>query len=250
MKRLVIFDLDGTLAQSKSPITPSMAVLLRGLLEKTKVAVISGASYGQLATQFVRYMHAEPKELAHLYLLPANGSTLYVYENGWKKQYEHLFSPAEVAEVFSAIEYAIQESKIVLPDSFGDRTEHRGSQITFSALGQSAPLGLKKDWDPDQKKRIIIKDILSKKLNEKYSISIGGTTSIDITKKGFNKHFGIDELTKLLKIPKENTVYIGDALYPGGNDESAKAAGVDTVQVKGPEDTEEWIKQFLNYENI
>jgi hydroxymethylpyrimidine pyrophosphatase-like HAD family hydrolase len=75
-------------------------------------------------------------------------------------------------------------------------------------------------------------------------------TSIDITKKGFDKHFGIDELTKLLKIPKENTVYVGDALYPGGNDESAIAAGVDTVKVKGPEDTEEWIKQFLNHENI
>lgn len=246
MKRLVIFDLDGTLAQSKSPITPSMAVLLRGLLDKVKVAVISGASYGQLATQFVRYMHAEPKELAHLYLLPANGSALYVYENGWKKQYEHLFSPPEIAEVFSAIEYALQESKIELPYPYGDRTENRGSQVTFSALGQSAPLGVKKDWDPDQKKRLVIKEILDRKLNKRYSISLGGTTSIDITKKGYDKHFGIDELTKLLKIPKENTVYIGDALYPGGNDESALAAGVDTVKVKGPEEVEEWIKQFLN----
>ena len=250
MKRLVIFDLDGTLAQSKSPITPSMAVLLRGLLEKTKVGIISGASYGQLASQFVRHMHAEPKELAHLYLLPANGSALYVYENGWKKQYEHLFSSAEAAEVMSAIEYALTESKIELPYPFGERTENRGSQITFSALGQNAALGLKKDWDPDQKKRLIIREILDKKLNDKFSISIGGTTSVDITKKGFDKHFGIDELTKLLKIPKESTVYVGDALYPGGNDESAIAAGVDTVKVKGPEDTEEWIKQFLNHENI
>lgn len=246
MKRLVIFDLDGTLAQSKSPITPTMAILLRGLLEKTKVGVISGASYGQLATQFVRHMHADSKELAHLYLLPANGSALYIYENGWKKQYEHLFTPPEIAEVFSAIEYALQESKLELPYPYGDRTENRGSQVTFSALGQSAPLGLKKDWDPDQKKRNILKDILDRKLNRKYSISIGGTTSIDITRKGYDKHFGIDELTSLLKIPKENVIYIGDALYPGGNDESAKSAGVETFQVKGPEEVEEWIKQFLN----
>ncbi len=250
MKRLAIFDLDGTLAESKSPITPSMAVLLRGLLDKVKVGVISGASYGQLATQFVRHMHAEPKELAHLYLLPANGSALYTYENGWKKQYEHLFSGQEIAEVLSAIEYALQESKIELPYPFGDRTENRGSQITFSALGQNAPLGLKKDWDPDQKKRKVIKEILDKKLGTNYSVSLGGTTSIDITKKGYDKHFGIDELSKLLKIPKENIVYIGDALYPGGNDESAKAANVDTHQVNGPADTEEWIKSFLNYENI
>jgi HAD superfamily hydrolase (TIGR01484 family) len=221
-----------------------------GLLDTTKVGIISGASYGQLATQFVRHIHAEPKQLDHLYLLPTNGSALYIYENGWKKKYEHLLSDPEVAEIFSAIEYAVQESKIEMPYPFGDRAENRGSQIAFSALGQHAPLGLKKDWDPDQKKRQIIKGILQRKLNDRFSISIGGMTTIDITKKGYDKHFGIDELTKLLKIPKENTVYVGDALYPDGNDESAIAAKVDTVQVKGPEETEEWIKNFLNHGNI
>lgn len=249
MKRLIIFDLDGTLAESKQPLNPSMAVLLRGLLERVKVAVISGASYSQLANQFVHHMHAEPKELAHLYLLPTNGTALYTYEHGWKKEYEHLLSDQEKAEILSAVEYAIQESGLKLPNAYGERVENRGSQISFSALGQSAPIGVKRDFDPNQEKRKLIKSILDKKIPN-YTVSIGGMTTLDITKKGYDKHFGIDEVTTLLQIPKEAVVYVGDALYPGGNDETAKAAGVDTVQVKDPTNTEDWIKQFLNHGNI
>lgn len=249
MKRLIIFDLDGTLAESKQPLAPSMAALLRGLLEHAKVAVISGASYSQLANQFVHHMHAEPKELAHLFLLPTNGTALYTYEHGWKKEYEHLLSSAELAEIHSAIEYAVQESGILLPASYGERVENRGSQVSFSALGQSAPIGVKRDFDPNQEKRKVLKGILERKIPN-FTVSIGGMTTLDITKKGYDKHFGIDQITERLQIPKEGVVYVGDALYPGGNDETAKEAGVDTVQVKDPAETEEWIKQFLNHGNI
>ena len=41
MKKLIVFDLDGTLAPSKSSLAPQTAALLRDLLAVTKVAVIS-----------------------------------------------------------------------------------------------------------------------------------------------------------------------------------------------------------------
>ena len=43
MKRLIVFDLDGTLAPSKSSLDAEMAALLNKLLGFIKVAVISGA---------------------------------------------------------------------------------------------------------------------------------------------------------------------------------------------------------------
>ena len=42
VKRLIVFDLDGTLAESKSVIDPEMAGLIDSLLGVLNVAVISG----------------------------------------------------------------------------------------------------------------------------------------------------------------------------------------------------------------
>ena len=53
MTKLVIFDLDGTLAESKQPITSEMAHLLARLLEHKKVAVISGGALPQFLSQIV-----------------------------------------------------------------------------------------------------------------------------------------------------------------------------------------------------
>jgi hypothetical protein len=45
MKSLIIFDLDGTLAESKSSLDGEMAALLGRLLEVVKVAIISGGAW-------------------------------------------------------------------------------------------------------------------------------------------------------------------------------------------------------------
>jgi len=41
MKKLIVFDLDGTLAESKSPLDAEMGILLSSLIGVVKVAVIS-----------------------------------------------------------------------------------------------------------------------------------------------------------------------------------------------------------------
>ncbi|MCH8889020.1 HAD hydrolase family protein, partial [Patescibacteria group bacterium] len=74
---------------------------------------------------------------------------------------------------------------------------------------------------------------------------IGGTTSIDVTKKGIDKAYGIQKIEKSLNIRRDNMLFIGDAVFPGGNDYSVKEAGVKTIQVSGPEETKEIIRELL-----
>jgi hypothetical protein len=127
---------------------------------------------------------------------------------------------------------------------WGEQIEDRGSQITFSALGQHAPLEEKDKWDPDIGKRKKIKAVLDGLIPE-FSVRIGGSTSIDITKPGIDKAYGIRKLRDLLSISLEEMIYIGDALYVGGNDYPAKEVGVDCIPVKDPEDTKRVIQTII-----
>ena len=97
-----------------------------------------------------------------------------------------------------------------IPKIWGEVIEDRGSQITFSALGQQAPLAEKKKWDPDFTKRQQMKAKLDTMIPE-FSVRLGGTTSIDVTKPGIDKAYGILKLRDILSIPIAEMIYIGDA---------------------------------------
>ena len=122
--------------------------------------------------------------------------------------------------------------------------EDRGSQITFSALGQQAPLEAKRTWDPDFAKRQAIKAVLDQRIPE-FSIRLGGTTSIDITKSGIDKAYGIRKLRELLGIQISEMLFVGDAIFPGGNDYPAKEAGVECIQVRDPDESKRVIEAVL-----
>jgi len=77
-------------------------------------------------------------------------------------------------------------------------------------------------------------------------VRTGGLTAIDVTQKGIDKAYGVRQIEKVLKIPIKDMVFIGDALYPGGNDAAAKKTGVQTIAVKGPADTIAIIKKILS----
>ena len=122
--------------------------------------------------------------------------------------------------------------------------EDRGSQITFSALGQQAPLEEKKKWDPDFAKRTKIKAILDTLVPE-FSVRMGGATSIDITKPGIDKAYGIRKLRDILGISINEMIFIGDALFPGGNDHPARETGVVCIQVRDPNETKRVCEGIL-----
>jgi phosphomannomutase len=246
VKKLIVFDLDGTLAGSKSPLDSEMSGLLHDLLLIVKVAVISGGDWPQFEKQLLSNLpHDEC--LANLSLLPTCGTKFYRYDSAaWKKIYSEDLTAEERDKILSSLTKAIISANFKTDKLRGEQIEHRGSQITFSALGQKAPLEEKNKWDPDFSKRKKIKAILDTLIPE-FSVRIGGSTSIDITKPGIDKAYGIRKLRDMLGISLKEMVYIGDALYVGGNDYPAKEAGVDCISVKDPNETKRVIPTIIEH---
>ena len=148
MKKLIVFDLDGTLAESKSALDPEMSGLLHDLLGIVKVAVISGGDWPQFEKQVVSKLPHDER-LRELSLLPTCGTKFYRYSGDWKKLYEEDFTPEERERILSSLKKAIGVAGFKIEKFWGEQIEDRGSQITFSALGQQAPLEEKEKWDPD-----------------------------------------------------------------------------------------------------
>ncbi len=243
MKKLIVFDLDGTLAESKSAVDPEMSGRLHDLLAIVKVAIISGGGWPQFEKQVVSKLPHD-EHLTQLSLLPTCGTKFYQYSGDWKKLYEEDFTKNARDKIISSLHKALAESGYKISRVWGEVIEDRGSQITFSALGQQAPLEEKNEWDPDYAKRKKIKAILDTYIPE-FSVRLGGSTSIDITKPGIDKAYGIGKLRDLLHISLKEMIYVGDALFPGGNDYPAEEAGVDSIQVKGPEETKRVIETII-----
>jgi len=238
MKKLIVFDLDGTLAPSKSSLVPETAALLRDLLGIIKVAVISGGAWAQFEMQLLADLPHDA-DLANLSLLPTCGTKFLQYNGKWTELYSE-----QRKKIIDSLDKAAGEAGYRADKVWGDVIEDRGSQVTFSALGQQAPLEEKEKWDPDFAKRKKITAILEKLIPE-FSIRMGGATSIDVTKPGIDKAYGIGKLRDTLHISLKEMVYIGDALFPGGNDYPAEQAGVVSIPVKGPDDTNLVIKSIL-----
>jgi len=243
MKKLIVFDLDGTLAPSKSSLAPETAGLLRDLLGIVKVAVISGGAWEQFEKQLLTDL---PKDslLANLSLLPTCGTKFFRYHGKWERLYSEDLTAEQRKKIINSLNNAAVEAGYRAEKVWGKVIEDRGSQVTYSALGQQAPLEEKEAWDADFAKRKRITAILETLIPE-FSIRMGGATSIDVTKPGIDKAYGIGKLRDTLLLSVKEMVYIGDALFPGGNDYPAEQTGVVSIPVKGPDDTNVVIKTIL-----
>jgi len=236
VKQLVAFDLDGTLAESKQAIQPDMAAALAELLTVAHVAVISGGDWPQFDKQVASQL-PENADRARLWLMPTTGTKLYTFRDGrWGSVYAELFTDDQKKKILTAFDEALEATGFVPEQTWGERIEDRGSQITFSALGQQAPIHAKESWDPDFAKRKVIQADLKKRLPG-LSINMGGATSIDITQEGVDKAYGLKRLRDESGIPLDAMMFIGDAIFPGGNDYPAKELGLDTVRVRDPQET-------------
>ena len=243
MKKLIVFDLDGTLAPSKSSLAPQTAGLLRDLLGVVKVAVISGGAWKQFEEQLLTDLPSD-SILANLSLLPTCGTRFFQYNGKWAELYSEDLTAEQKTKIIDSLDKAARETGYWAEKVWGKVIEDRGSQVTYSALGQQAPLAEKEQWDSDFAKRKKITAILETLIPE-FSIRIGGATSIDVTKPGIDKAYGIGKLRDTLHLSFKEMVYIGDALFPGGNDYPAEEAGVVSIPVKGPDDTDVVIKTIL-----
>jgi HAD superfamily hydrolase (TIGR01484 family) len=240
LKKLIVFDLDGTLAESKSSLDTEMSVLLQDLLAIVKVAVISGGDWPQFEKQLLSNFQQDER-LVNLSLLPTCGTKFFQYAGDWKKIYSEDLTADEKEKIVSSLKKALGATGFKVEKVWGEVIEDRGSQITFSALGQQAPLEEKKRWDSDFSKRKKIQAVLENLIPE-FSVRLGGTTSVDVTKPGIDKAYGIRKLRDILGIAIQEMIFIGDALFPGGNDYPAKEAGVVSIQVRDSNETKRIIE--------
>jgi HAD superfamily hydrolase (TIGR01484 family) len=244
LKKLIVFDLDGTLAESKSSLDAEMSVLLGSLLSVAKVAVISGGDWPQFEKQLVANLpQGQPME--NLLLLPTCGTKFFQYSGGWKKLYSEDLTGDEKAKILDSMNRALEVTGFKPEQTWGQIVEDRGSQITFSALGQQAPLAAKEKWDPDFAKRTKIKAILDTYIPE-FSVRMGGTTSIDVTKPGIDKAYGIRKLRDILGIAIDEMIFIGDAIFPGGNDYPPKEIGVPSIHIRDTHETKRVVEAIID----
>ena len=240
-KKVIIADVDETICEPAQEISLKLAEKINLLVGKgMTIAFISGTPTAELQRMISAHLVQEH------HLLANTGASYSIQHNGFSKEvHSYLLTAAEKNEIMKSFKKLIIEFQIQSMTSIEDQLQDRDSQITLSALGRHAPLELKRQFDPTGEKRMGWVEFLKKHLDHtKYEMTIGGTTSIDITRKGLDKEWAIREFMKINNFAPEEVLFIGDKLYPGGNDYPASKV-VDCIAVKNPEETLQKLKLFL-----
>jgi phosphomannomutase len=255
MKKLIAFDLDGTLAPSKSYLPDEMAEVLGKLLDHFQVCVISGGKFGQFETQLLNGLKVGPEKLQKLHLMPTCGTQYYLYDlakSEWQQVYAENFTDAQKKQIIDALNEGIDELGYREKQTWGDIIEDRGSQITFSALGQDIVTELgdegvrkKEEWDPENVKKNKLRDYVAERIPD-FEVRVGGGTSIDITKPGIDKAYGMKKLMDMLQIGKDDILFFGDRLQPGGNDFPVKEFGIDSLEISDWQNTAQVLTGILH----
>ena len=244
--QLVAFDLDDTLAPSKCAIPEPIGALLIRLAERVQVAVISGGQLEQFRKQVVEQLPAAPAEvLERIHLLPTCGTQYYRLRDGEiETVYAHSLTQDERDRALAAVEQEARRLGLWESQTWGDILEDRGSQITFSALGQQAPIDAKMAWDPDGTKKSRLRDAVAAQLPD-LEVRSGGSTSVDITHRGIDKAYGMKQLAEATGISLDDMLFVGDRLDPDGNDYPVLALGVPCQAVDGGEDTVVFLEELV-----
>ncbi|MFT4051291.1 MAG: HAD-IIB family hydrolase [Microbacterium sp.] len=243
---LVAFDLDDTLAPSKSAIDPRIGALLVALADRVEVAIISGGQLQQFRSQVVaRLPEASDSALAHFHLMPTCGTQYYrLTPGGIETVYARTLTDDQKARALAAVEAEARRLGLWEAQTWGPILEDRGSQITFSALGQAAPVEAKSAWDPTGAKKNALRDAVAALLPD-LEVRSGGSTSVDITERGIDKAFGMRRLAEQTGIALGDMLFVGDRLDEHGNDYPVLALGVPCHAVEGWLDTAAFLDELI-----
>ena len=249
MKKVLAFDLDDTLAISKSPVSDRMAGILVRLLDHFEVCVISGGRFEQFVVQIVERLEASPLQLRKLHLMPTCGTRYYRYDEvagKWVLQYAEDLSSAQKQRIIRAFEEEAAAMDLKNEQTWGPLIEDRFSQVSYSILGQQAPADEKRRWN---EAHFELKKTLCDRVAERLpdlEVRLGGMTTIDVTRLGIDKAYGMQKLMGVLEVSKDDVLFFGDKLQEGGNDYPVKALGVDCLEVSRWEDTALALEAILH----
>jgi membrane-associated protein len=242
----VIFDLDDTLTEAFKAPSPEITSRLHRLMKHVPVAIMSGASHKRLKEHIIETLPHDIDK-SRLYIFPDTAAQCFSFKNGdWKQEYSYMIDAEDREMIVSTIESVVTKLKHF--KHIANVREHvivRDAQITFTAL-PNADDREKMVWDPRGKKRVKLSKILQKKLPQFEVLSVA-RTSIDITKKGIDKAFGVRWFASELNVKPEDMLFVGDALFPGGNDFVVMKTKIETKQVVNPSETAVIIDKLLSH---
>jgi hypothetical protein len=177
--------------------------------------------------------------------MPTCGTRYYTWNGeAWHRRYAEDLREAEKVRIVSVLTEGAKELGFWEANPWGEVIEDRGSQVTYSALGQSAPVDAKYEWDGDGSKKRRLRDYAAERLPD-LEVRVGGSTSVDITRKGIDKAYGIGRLMKQLNVSPDQLLFIGDRLGEGGNDYPVRALGVRWLEVTCWQDTARYVQDLL-----
>lgn len=211
----LFFDMDQTIAPARQPILPEMYAYLSSLPQD--IIIVSGQEVDNIEWQsdnlpaFVMGQngnHAVALDGTELWNVP-------LAEHHRTEILDH------ISEIVELLEHPLKHE--------WNPIEDRGTQITFSPVGNTAPVDIKKAYDPDRSKRLSLLDKIPF-ASQDLIIKIGGSTSLDYLHKDRHKGTNVQKLIDLMHWDKEECVYFGDGLYPGGNDEAVIGV-IETIPV-------------------
>jgi HAD superfamily hydrolase (TIGR01484 family) len=240
MPKHFFFDLDNTLTRSRSHITPTHAEILQTLTEHADVIVVTGGQRSQVIKQL------DPELAGKYFILAQNGNEAY-HKDG-TCLWENKPTPAQKTATLALIEKMCAHLALSVQDE-KDLIEDRGCSIAYSTIGHHEDVTKKEQYDPDHSKRLELIETFRPdvdRLRTELGIEVrtGGTTCLDFFGAGLNKGYNIREFLTTMHWEVDDSLYIGDALFPGGNDETVVGV-IPTHAVKNPDDTFAFITQTI-----
>jgi HAD superfamily hydrolase (TIGR01484 family) len=201
----LFFDMDQTIAPARQEILPDMYTLLSTLTQD--IIVVSGSTIKQMPNQ-IRDLRSYRLGQNGNHALSVAGEELWNIPLDSHHRDQILDHISEITEI---LEHELNHD--------WNPIEDRGGQITFSPIGNTAPHDLKQAYDPDRSKR---NSLLARIpfASEDLIVKIGGSTSLDYLHKDRHKGTNVQKLIDLMGWDKDECIYFGDGLYPGGNDEA------------------------------
>jgi HAD superfamily hydrolase (TIGR01484 family) len=240
--KIVLADVDDTVAPSTQPLGDPMAATLASLADKGFLLVfVSGGSVAQMTKQVCvrlpRTHHLLGTSGSHAVAVDAAGKQTELFKVG--------FSETERKEIYDALDALVKHFHVVPDTNHDDQVQDRGCQFTLSALGRGAADARKRAFDPEGSVRREWVHFLTDRLgDDRFTMRVGGTTSVDITAKGVDKATGVRRLLEAKGWKAEDGLYFGDRFEETGNDHPVLQV-MDCVNVHGPEETLGHFKALL-----
>lgn len=219
-KKLISFDLDGTITQHKTPITPQNRAVLDKLSKRYRLVMVGGGGceriYHQMGDYPIDILGNYSMQESHI----VNGRFQIVRDEKVK---------VDTAFFNKKCDYL--RKKYGYTHYYGKSVEfHESGMVTFGLLGTKAPAAEKLNFDTDKsKRRAMLPEV--KKIFKNYAVFIGGTTSFDFAEKQYNKYTAVMKYAREHGYTKDQILFVGDDLGDGGNDSQMRLGGMDYIQV-------------------